>query len=192
VSGDLGQVISVHRGKITAGGWLWYLGVIFFLSGIASFVKAVQDQGMDEQAFGVLGMCLGLSFLFLIVPVMRWRQKIEVHENGLVHKKLFGTVTIRKEQAQKVTLIRHNSRTGYHEEVCVDLHGGGSRSFSGIDEAEKLSNYIAAWARVAGLPQGVSQGPTGWQPPAQQAPGTSGPTGWQPPPQSPGGWKPPT
>lgn len=166
MQGQLGQRLAAHPGSFRAGGWLWYVGVVLALAGILGGAKGVQaliggDAGAMES-LGTAACALALSPLVLIVPLLRWRQSVVVYEGGLVHARLFGSATIRRDEVAGVTLTHHRSRSSSHHEVEVRLRDGRVHSVTGIDGAEQLASYVSAWTAA---PAVVPVAAGGWTPP---------------------------
>ena len=84
-----GQRVSTHRGTFGAGGWLWYLGFLFLLSGVVGLVKAGAAGDWGQALTGVTA--LGVGGVVLIVPLLRWQQTVDVFERGFVWKRLYGS-----------------------------------------------------------------------------------------------------
>ena len=180
-------------GRSARARWLWYIGAVLLLSGVVGVGRGAWSLITVGEA-GYLGtgiIALLIAPLLLIVPILRWRQTVEVFERGLVHQRLLGTAIIRREEVRSVQWIRHTSRQGSHDEVDIALASGRSHSMVGIDAPEQLCNFVRAWTQAP-----VAQAPVGWQPPPQggwQPPPPQAPP-QQPPPQggwTPGGWRPP-
>ena len=174
----MGQRVAVHRGTFGAGGRLWYLGGICALAGVVGLIKA----GADSQKLLTALIALGIAPLLLIVPVLRWKQTVEVFEQGFVWTRLYGSVQAARADIRNVTLITHHSRQGTRIEVKVELAGGKSYSMVGVEQPEQLANLLraeapngpqnfSAPAGAPGLPttRGIPQqswGPGGWKPPS--------------------------
>jgi hypothetical protein len=199
---DLGQPISSHRGSFLAGGWAWYVGALLVLSSVAwafQFLKALvsgDGHGFEQLAMGLSAITVGL--LFLIAPVMRLMQSVQVFERGLVWKRLVGTKTLRRDEVVGAELIIHRSRSGMREQVLVHLEGERTESIVGIQGAEQIVSFLRAWAQTSGSPVTAAGGRTppsagGWTPPAggwTPPSGGGAPPGGAPP--AGGGWTPPS
>lgn len=170
---DLGQRISVHRGRVGAGGWLWYLGALCLASGVLGLARGGPGNGAERVQTSLAA--LGVGVVLLIVPILRWRQMVEVFEHGFVWTRLLGVVRVARPEIRDATLIRHRSRQGTREEVKVELVSGKAYSIVGVEQADQLVNLLRARA----------PNPASEQRPGSSAPGSPAP-GW-----SPGAWKPP-
>lgn len=203
MSAPLGQRISIHRGSFLAGGWSWYLGAIFLLCAFYGAPSAILGLARGEESVGgACGMAaVGLlGPLLLISPVLRWRQTVEMFEHGMVWTRLYGAVTVRREEVSGVEHIYHSGRSSTYHELVVHLRDGGQLVITGINEADQIASFLRSWSH-GGVAGGFANGapiassgwqppqPGGWTPPAQQQQQQQGT--WQPPSGSPGGWKPP-
>jgi hypothetical protein len=173
---ELGQRVSSHRGTFGAGGWLWYLAIILLLSGVVGLVKGGAAGDSDQMLTGVLA--LGASAVTAIVPLLRWRQTVDVFERGFVWKRLYGERQVARAEIRNATMITHHSRQGTRVEVKVELANGKSCSIVGVEQPEQLTNLLRAAP------------PSGYQPAANVGAVAAAPvnpqSGW-----APGGWKPP-
>ena len=146
---EMGKRLSQHRGGVAAGGWLWYVALLCVLasaSGLAG-VGTAAKQSFAERAPASLGaLVLGLSFL--VVPLLRWRQRVEIFERGLVWSRLYGTVRITADQVRGVSWHKLQTRRGSHDVVKIELTGGRRHSIVGLSEPEKLVNFLRSWARL--------------------------------------------
>ncbi|MEO8902747.1 MAG: hypothetical protein ABI488_12010 [Polyangiaceae bacterium] len=171
----LGRRVSLHRGSFAAGGWSWYLAGICLVAGVLGLVHGVAG---DSQQLVTGALALGVGIVLLIMPVLRWKQSVEVFERGFVWTRLSGTVQVAREEIRNVTLITHRSRQGTRVEVKVDLTNGKTRSIVGVQQPEQLANLLRAAPSsspqdfapntvVAGAPGSPQQGwaPGGWKPP---------------------------
>ena len=174
---SFGRSIGLHRGTISAGGWLWYLGGLCMLAGIVTAVKSVAGASDTASAgaptLSMAAMSAGVGVLLLILPVLRWRQQLEVFENGFVWTRLLGSVQVPRSNVRGAQLTRHLTRMGAHSELVVELADARSLSITGLDRAEQLRNMLAAFAGSA-APAVSAAAPGGWSPPSH------------------GGWTPPT
>lgn len=176
---DLGPVLSEHPGTLRAGGWLWYVGGVLLLAAVFNAFN-----GAKELAAGAATVTEVLSLVFfsalfggllLIVPVLRWRQKVVVHQNGIVWQRLLGERRIARGEVRGVQVISHRSRYGSHDEVLL-LTADREVSISGVAHATQLANHARAW--LASRDQPAPSG-GGWTPPQQPSQPWGG--GWAPP-----------
>lgn len=172
--GGFGRSLSLHRGTFAAGGWLWYLGAILLLAGVFNLAElagvALPSKGAPTSASvtGALGMaaaCFVCGALLLIVPVLRWRQRVELFEGGFIWSRLTGRLSVPKHEVQRTELVTHHSRSGTHVEVIVHLADGRELSMSGLSQADQLANLITAYARPM-LQPAMAPAPGGWRPPS--------------------------
>ncbi len=173
---NLGRSIAVHRGTFSAGGWGWYIGGVLLLAAVVGPLRAVVAPTPDQVRMGMegvlamAGVALVAGMLVLIVPVLRWRQQVELFEGGFVWTGLTGVRSVTGDQVRGVELIHHRSRRGTRTEVKVALADGRKMSISGVDRAEQLANIIGAFGRPA--PVAAAPAP-GWSAPGAGA--------WRPP-----------
>lgn len=164
-----GRSLSVHRGTFGSGGWLWYIGAILLLSGVLHLgqllgVALPSKGGSAPGGLGLAAACFAAGALLLIVPVLRWRQQVELFEGGFVWRRLLGTLAVPKHQVQGTELVTHHSRSGTHVELIVHLADGRELSMSGLSQADQLANMITAYARPVFQPA-MAAAPGGWRPP---------------------------
>jgi len=167
----LGRSLSLHRGTFSSGGWLWYIGAVLLASGVLNLARAVgvsvPSKGGPSSPMEALILAAG-SFVFgallLIVPVLRWRQQVELFEGGFVWSRLISKVTVARSEVQGTELITHHSRSGTHVEVVVHLADGRELSMSGLSGADQLANMLTAYARPLIQPA-MAATPGGWRPP---------------------------
>jgi len=173
MSSELGRSMSVHRGTFLAGGYLWYVGAVCVVGGFLAIGKGVVSGDIGQGVLGGLGgILLGLGVL--VIPVLRWKQTLEIFEGGFVWTRLTGVVTVTRDQIEKVEHITHRSRQGEHVEVLISLTNGKSRSIVGIDQPGQAANFLCGPAPAAAPATGG-----GWKPPTQ--PTDAPAAGWTPP-----------
>jgi hypothetical protein len=151
---SLGRPISTHRGTLGAGGWLWYVGGILILSAFLAVYRFMQvlvlgspfAQAGDTLGTAALSFAIGTALL--VVPVLRWRQSVELCEDGLVWRRMFGSRTLRRDEIAGARMVQHHSRMGSYTEVEVELRAGGSFSIKGVDRPEQLRNAILSWTQA--------------------------------------------
>jgi len=177
---ELGQRVSMHRGTIGAGGWLWYLGAVCGIGGIITLVRGVAALVGKGDVSLILNALLlvVIGIALLIVPVLRWQQSVEVFERGLVWTRLHGLTRVPREQVKSATWTKHISRNGSYDEIEVDLTTGKTLSMVGLAAPEQLCNFLRSWSQ--GAAAAPAQQSPGWQPPQNQ-PGQWSPGGWTPP-----------
>jgi hypothetical protein len=173
---ELGQRVSLHRGSFGAGGWSWYLAGICLLSGVVGLVKGAAAGDPQQLLTGAIA--LGVGVVLLIMPVLRWKQTVEVFERGFVWTRLYGVVQVAREEIRNATMITHRSKQGTRVEVKVELANGKGYSIVGVEQPEQLTNLLRA-APPSGqqsrspvvadghAPENPQQGwaPGGWKPP---------------------------
>jgi hypothetical protein len=160
-----------------AGGWLWYVGGVLLAASVAWIAKGVAALASTPgialgslpddaiAALGNAGGCLVAGLLFLVVPVLRWRQSVEVFERGLVWRRWLGTVSLAAQDVHGVRLIHHRRRAGSYTEVVVERASGRRLSIAGVERPEQLANLIAAFAQPAAFP--AAPGVGAWIPPGR-------------------------
>ena len=131
-----GRALSVHKGMVSAGGWLWYIGGILVLSFAGNLYKGDMWLALGSLIFGIL---------LLISPLLRWRQSMELFENGFVLKRLTGTRSVSRDEIAFAKLTSHYSRIGHSVEVEIGLKNGAAFSVVGMSDSEQLYNTLNAW-----------------------------------------------
>jgi hypothetical protein len=146
---QLGRSIAVFKGTFASGGWLWYIGAVLLAAAIANTAKG---EGILALASFVAGL------LCLVAPVLRWQQRVELFEGGMVWQRLLGTVTVPREVITAVQQIEHRSRQGVRHELVVERRDGRSLSIVGIERMTQLREQLLSLGRPAAVA-------TGWVPP---------------------------
>jgi hypothetical protein len=167
--GQLGRSLSVHTGTFGAGGWLWYVGAILVLAGFANLAEVAGLTGKQSgptASVGVAAACFVIGVLVLIVPVLRWRQRVELFERGFVWQRLTGQRSFQRDDVRRAELVQHTSRSGTHMEVLVHQTDGSELSMSGLSHSDQLANLLRAYAQPSGQPGGTKGvAANGWAPP---------------------------
>ncbi|HEU5077131.1 MAG TPA: hypothetical protein VFU02_23230, partial [Polyangiaceae bacterium] len=120
-------------------------------------------RGMTGS-LGMAAVCLVFGALSLTVPLLRWRQRVELFEGGFVWSRWTGTLAVPKHEVQRTELVTHHGRSGVHVEVIVHLAGGRQLSMEGLSRADQLANLLAAYTRPV-PPSAMSASTGGWRPP---------------------------
>ena len=169
----MGRKLGTHGSTIAGVGWTLYVGVLLFISGAVSLLGLTQAAAKiplsDRLPTAAAGLVIGA--LMLLPALMRWKQRVEVFERGLLWHRLLGTKVLAAADVQASKLIRHTGRSGQYDEIELELRNGGSHSINGLKEADQLIAFVRAWSNA---------------PPAAMAPAAGG---WAPP--AAGGWRPP-
>ncbi len=155
---QFGARLATHRGSPLAASVLAYVGVLFWIGAGAQLLEAHAEQGVLLAA---LGTCLWW------IPLLRWRQSLEVFEHGFVWHRLWGTLRIADREVMGAELIDHQGRIGYYQEVAVTLVDGRALSIKGLMGADQVRNLLLAWTQQAARST-LTQPPSvsvGWQPP---------------------------
>jgi len=131
---------------------LWYVGAILFASGVVSFVRPTPGMSAsDATLIGVGGLVAGAACLF--VALLRFRQTVEIFEQGFVWTRLIGAVTVARgdvtDAKAVTTVLRKNGRNvSSVTKVVVTLSNGKTIKMNGLGNPTKLASYIAAKATV--------------------------------------------
>jgi hypothetical protein len=158
------RLLSQHAGQLSAGGWFWFAGGVLLASAVAQLAKAGstaagKSPDMTSAAEFAAVAALG-GVLFLVIPILRWRQRVEVFDDGFVWTRLLGTQAVQRNQVRAVRRIQHYARAGNYMEVEVSLNDGRRLSITGVENAEQLANMLAAFGQAPS-----PAAPTGWAPP---------------------------
>jgi hypothetical protein len=87
VDSRLGAHLACHRGTFRFGGYLQYLGLLCLGLGVIGLL-----EGSGTALDGLYGLVVGA--LLLTRTVLRWRQRVDVHQHGFVWRQLTGTRTV--------------------------------------------------------------------------------------------------
>jgi hypothetical protein len=90
---DLGQVLNRHHGRILAGGWLLYLGLIFAASSVIWSVVAGWWEAVG---------CAAVAAVALFISWHRWNQSVTVYECGIVWSRGRHREVVRWEEVANV------------------------------------------------------------------------------------------
>jgi hypothetical protein len=161
MNSNLGRSISTHRGTFSSGGMLWYLGAIFVLSGIVSFVKPPAGYSpSDVVLIGVGGLVAGTGCLF--VAFSRLRQTVEIFEHGFVWTRLTGAKTVMRSDvtdSKVVTVVTRKRGTSVR--VVVSLRSGRELKMVGLENPTQLASLLGPAS--GGMSPPAASG--GWRPP---------------------------
>jgi hypothetical protein len=139
---ELGRPVSVHRGRLLAGGWSLYLGPLLLASGVLSLGKG------GSLAFSAA--ILAVAGLMLYVVVGRWTQRLTVYEGGLVRTR-FGRE--RRVRWDEVTYVEAQTESGLNTlvsnlELTVSTRRGGMVVLKGFTDIDRLHGYLINAART--------------------------------------------
>ena len=149
---DLGKSLSLHHGRLDYRGWLLQLSVICLFAGTSGLSGIGSKQTLAARAPASIGM-LVLGLAFLVVPLLRWRQRVEIFERGMVWSRVQGAVQVAAEQVQDVSWLEHKTKGGSQNEVKLELTNGKRYSIVDVGEPEQLVNFLRSWAKLrAGAP----------------------------------------
>jgi len=145
----MGKSLSVHRGSFGAGGWLWYVSSVCLLAAASGFagVGTAAKQALAERAPASIG-ALVMGVAFLVVPLLRWRQTVEVFEHGFVWSRLHRVVRVPATEVRDVSWLKHQTKRSAQDEVKIELVSGQRHSIVGVNDPEKLVNFLRSWARL--------------------------------------------
>ena len=99
-----------------------------------------------EPWIGVVAIVVGLALLSL--PVARFRQRVVVYSDRVVHRGLFRTRTLRPADLRRVQHVVHHRRHGTLETVALLDHRGVEHRITGIDGARQLANLLTGMLAV--------------------------------------------
>lgn len=103
--------------------------------------------------------------LLLVVPVMRWRQALEIFEGGVVWTRLIGVTTWPRTQLRAVRHVTHRSRQGSSVEVEVTLADGTVHGVVGLEQSDQAANLIHQIIQGPAPMASAAPASTGWRPP---------------------------
>jgi hypothetical protein len=172
VSNTLGRSVSVHRGTISAGLTLWYVGALFVVSSLLGIYQGLTGKAAEQAWISVVGLPVGLGVVF--VAYVRWKQTLEIFEDGFVWKRLIGTHSVAHARIKEVKHITHRSRRGTYVEIVVELTSGKKLSIVGIENSDQAASMLTPSSMS---PRSATE--TSWHPP--DAAHAANGTGWLPP-----------
>lgn len=141
---ELGQVLSVHRGTVGAGGLWWYY------VGIGVFVTVSAAASLEILMALAL---LGLTGLIALLPLSRWRQTLTIHEGGLVWRGLLRERVVPREQILGARADWHSGEMSSWSELVVTLPHSELLRLRGVADVEEAARTLA---RFVALPAGAS------------------------------------
>lgn len=154
---DLGPVLSTHKGRIAAGGYFWYVGVLTAVFSAYSIVQAPFSGDYGRALSGVTG--LAFAFVLLLYPTYVYLQRLVAHQHGFVWTRpLRAPVVVRWSDVANVQMTtEHNRRAlhmkGVHVELDITLRSGEHVYVSNdLDGIEQIQGYLQQGARGAAAP----------------------------------------
>lgn len=152
--GDLGPVLSTHKGRIAAGGVIWYCCGFIVVGSVWGLLT-----GLVALDFGRAGGALGgiaLGGLGLLWAYSKYAQTLSIHQHGFVWNRfLRAPLTVRWSDVKNVRIERiHERKTlhmkGVHVEIEIELMSGGYVVLTNdIDKVEDIQGYLSRPQPVA-------------------------------------------
>jgi hypothetical protein len=145
---------------VAAGGAFWFAGIALFVSAALNLANG----SMPAAALALIG-----AAAFLVLPLSRWRQRLDVFEQGLVWHGLIGARRLPRAQIYSATFSqrwRHKQRL---DEVRLET-AEGAVIWIGLERPSELCELIRVWAapaasRSGSAPDYATDGNGVWQPP---------------------------
>jgi hypothetical protein len=156
MSNELGARVSTHAGTIAAGGWWWYIGGVLLVSGVL---------GAAKGDFGALAVASAVALAVLVLPVLRWKQRVDVYERGLVWTRLLGPVTIGAKEVVDTTLTRNIGRMGETLELEIELANGKTHTLVGLEGTDQIRSFVVAWTARPEPAEVTATARSAWAPP---------------------------
>jgi hypothetical protein len=145
---ELGQVLSVHRGTVGAGGlWWYYVGIGVFVTGGSVAAREILTAIV----------LLGLTGLIALLPLSRWRQTLTIHERGLVWRGLLRERVVPGEQILGAKVDWHSGEMSSWSELVVILPHSRQLRLRGVADVEGAA---ATLARFVALPVAPPDAPS--------------------------------
>jgi hypothetical protein len=140
----LGGRVAVHEGTLAGGGWLWYIGAISLLAGVAWLVRpakaigrsAVGTSPMERIALALIALVVGA--VCTLVATYRWQQTVEVYEQGFLWRRMGGSTTVHRSEMSAATKVVQVSRVLTVVSVEVSLRDGRELTLRGFADPDKL------------------------------------------------------
>jgi hypothetical protein len=143
----LGRRVALHEGDFSGGGWLWYIGAISLLSGVAwLFAPGASRSSASSPA---QRMFIALAALIVgagctLVAVYRWRQSVEVYDRGFVWRRLGGSTVVHRGEMSEAKKVVWESRHFTVVTVEVTLRDGRELTLRGFPDPDKLQTDLRA------------------------------------------------
>jgi hypothetical protein len=151
----LGRRVAVHEANFAAGGWLWYVGAISLLSGVAWLVAPAKTLGAShgvptrpvERLFmAIVALVVGAACTF--VATYRWKQTVEIYERGFVWRRLSGPVIVHRSEMVSANKEVWQSRLVTVVSVVVALRDERELTLRGFPDPDKLESDLRALASL--------------------------------------------
>lgn len=86
---DLGPVLSTHRGRLAAGGWLWVVAPLALVGGVMALVRGLVAGEVSSVVAGLGGLAMGgaVGSALLLYAVALMRQEVVAHQKGFVWRR---------------------------------------------------------------------------------------------------------
>ena len=145
-AGDFGKHLAQHRGRIAAGGAHWFAALALLASALVHGAKLAWIEA---------AICLLGGTAFSILPLARWRQRVDVFERGLVWRGLFRAGSLPREQIC-AAVFATRFRVGQREEEVTVRTRDGALAWVGLGRPQQLCQmlqvFIAGSAPSAARP----------------------------------------
>ncbi len=181
VGNELGRELSVHRGSPGQHSAMFLIGAVLapwiLCVPYAVAHDLVTTGGRELMAnpaltFGCFPVLLFAGPALLALPVLRWRQKVVVHERGLVHRTLRGVTVVYASEVTGARRLVRRARYGDADEISIGRRDGSNHLISGVADMAHLTAVIEAWAvRDNGTTSSSEPTPPqigGWVPPSER------------------------
>jgi hypothetical protein len=159
---DLGRLLSVHRGSLSAYGRWWIYLALFALMGTVGLLRAGVTVALSRFPLLLLAVVVAAAW-----PLRQWQQRVEIFEHGFTWQRFpFAKLTVRRSEIKAVsfetTASRHTVSACIHIELATPANQRTLR-ISGLADIQTAKNIIASLA----LPPDLSHHGN-WQPPTQK------------------------
>jgi hypothetical protein len=146
----LGRMVSQHQGRMLAGGWLIYIGLILVASGCLALVKMAQGEeavpGGGDPLVIAAGFAIGALFLF--ISYRRWKQSLTVYEGGFVWARGRRERAVRWDEVADYNALTTHSRNGASYELTVRTRDGKTLVLTdAIENVQQLHGYLGSSVR---------------------------------------------
>ncbi|MEM9863151.1 MAG: DUF6585 family protein [Myxococcota bacterium] len=144
---NLGAMVSVHNGRMAAGGLGWYVAGVMALAAVVGVFRALVSARWGELLYLLVMLATLGAYLFWLYA--RWKQKLTIYQHGFIHQPVLGAArAVRFDEVEHVDVRREVNRRAVHlkgEHVRITLHlNDGKRMVltNDIADVEHLTGYI--------------------------------------------------
>lgn len=161
MSDELGPLSSTHKGRIAAGGIVWYIAGLMFAAGAYAFLSGLVTMSFERLPGALGGMAIG--GVGLLYGYVKYAQTLAIHQHGFVWKRfLRAPIVVRWDQVKAVRVETWRERRtlhtkGEHTEIAIDLTSGGTVTLTNdIDRVDDVRGYLRSGGGSSGAAPAAS------------------------------------